>query len=316
MDDPGRLFRVTEAGERIEVRAWDGSFHGVDWHLELEHPLLPGRLVNGKVVLVARKAIDARAVAVTLHAEEHWRHRVSRPGPNNTTRTEVVTSREDVRTVPENIHGPLRLAAGERWEAPFDLPVPPMGPASLDARDAGLTWHLEAKLDIDDAFDSALEVPVLVAQPTALLRAGAVRVGQFALYEGVDVTSEGIAATIHLEPMPLVAGEPFSGRVTLQLPVSTRLQEIRAEIRVDVKATVSGGESETITAWSGVLAPGGSYDGAVTFDVAGSLDPRPLPTIVLPHGQAQAMFRVTLARAWAVDTQLERDVTIATTREL
>jgi hypothetical protein len=307
---------VTEAGQQRAARAWDASSRGVDWHLELEHPLLPGRLVNGRLVLQASQAVEARALVLTLRAEEHWRHQVTRHGPNNTTHTEVVTSREEVRSVPEQVHGPLALAAGERWETTFDLPVPAMGPASLEAAAAGLSWDLEAKLDIDDGFDSALDVNVVVAQPTALLRAGSVRAGQFALYEGVDVASDGIAGTIHLEPMPLISGEPFVGRVVLDLPGATKVQEIRAEVRVNVAATVSGGESETITAWSGVLAPAGSYQGAVALEVAGVLDARPLPTIVLPHGQAQATFHVTVATAWAVDAHLERDVTIATTREL
>ena len=307
---------MTEAGQQRAARAWDASSRGVDWHLELEHPLLPGRLVNGRLVVQASTAVEARALVLTLRAEEHWRHQVTRHGPNNTTHTEVVTSREEVRSVPEQIHGPLALAGGERWETTFDLPVPPMGPASLEAAAAGLSWDLEAKLDIDDGFDSALDVNVVVAQPTALLRAGSVRVGQFALYEGVDVASDGIAGTIHLEPMPLISGEQFVGRVVLNLPGATKVQEIRAEVRVNVEATVSGGESETITAWSGVLAPAGSYEGTVNLEVAGVLDPRPLPTIVLPHGRAQATFQVTLAKAWAVDAHLERDVTIATTREL
>ena len=69
-------------------------------------------------------------------------------------------------------------------------------------------------------------------------------------------------------------------------------------------------------AWSAVLAPGGTYQGTVGFDVQGTLDARPLPTIELPHGRAQATFRVILARAWATDTHLVRDVTIATTTEL
>jgi hypothetical protein len=40
---------------------------------------------------------------------------------------------------------------------------------------------VEAKLDKEGGFDSSLEVPVIVAQPVALLRAGVVRVEQFAL---------------------------------------------------------------------------------------------------------------------------------------
>jgi hypothetical protein len=83
-----------------------------------------------------------------------------------------------------------------------------------------------------------------------------------------------------------------------------------------VEATVHEGEKETVTAWSGVLAPEASYDGVVSLDIAGELGSRPLPTIELPHGKAQATFHVILARAWAIDTHLVRDITIATTGEL
>lgn len=297
--------------------AWEGESHGVAWHLELDRRhLLPGRLVPGRLTVRPDRSFGARGVVVALAAQEHWRHRVTTRDANGNTTTHVVTSREELVREPVLVHGPLQLAAGETWQSTFELPVPPMGPASLEAEDAGLDWTVEAKLDIDDGFDSAIEGPVVVAQPTALLRAGAIHVGEFALYERVDVATDGVTGTIALEPMPLVCGEPFTGRVELTLPGSANLQEIRAEIRVEVLATVSEGERETVTAWSAVVAPAGSYAGSLAFDIAGAIDPRPLPTSELPHGRAQATFHLVLARAWARDTHLARDVTIATTREL
>jgi hypothetical protein len=61
---------------------------------------------------------------------------------------------------------------------------------------------------------------------------------------------------------------------------------------------------------------GGEYGGPQQLPFEGRIDARPLPTSELPHGRAQATFRVILARALAPDTHLVRDVTIATTREL
>ena len=308
---------MTETQPQVGAAAWEGSSGGAGWHVELDRSiLLPGRLVSGRLVIRAERDIDARGVVVALIAEEHWRHRVTRQGPNNSTTTEVVTSREELLREPVQVHGPLRIAQGETWTATFEQPVPGMGPATLVADDAGLDWTFEAKLDIAGGMDSSIEHPVVVAQPTALLRAGAVHVGEFALYEQADSAADGITGTISLEPMPLVCGNPFTGRLALSLPASTKLQEIRTELRVKVEATVSQGEEETITAWSGVVAPAGTFQGPVGLDVAGTLDPRPLPTIELPHGRAQATFHVILARAWAVDTHLARDVTVATTSEL
>jgi hypothetical protein len=308
---------VTETQPRAAGAAWEGSFGGVSWHVELNRSiLLPGRLVTGRLVIRAERGIEARGVVVALIAEEHWRHRETRHGPNNTTTTEVVTSRQELLREPVQVHGPLQLAPGETWTATFEQPVPGMGPATLVADDAGLEWTFEAKLDIPGGIDSSIEHLVVVAQPTALLRAGAVHVGEFALYEQADSASDGVTGTIKLEPMPLVCGAPFTGRMELSLPASLNLQEIRAELRVKVEATVTGGEDETITAWSGVVAPAGTYQGSLGLDVAGAIDSRPLPTIELPHGRAEATFHVILARAWTLDTHLARDVTIATTSEL
>ena len=315
-DTLGRVTEMAPAGPATAL-AWDASSGGVGWHVELDRSvLLPGRIVSGRLTLRANDGIDVRGVLVGLIAEEHWRHRVTRQGPNNTTTTEVVTTRNELLREPVQVHGPLKLAAGETWTAAFEQPVPTMGPATLVADDAGLDWTFEAKLDIEGSFDERIERPVVVAQPTALLRAGAVHLGEFALYESVDITGDDVRASIKLEPMPLACSEPFSGRIELSLPSPAKLQEIRAELRIEVEATVSEGEKEEITAWSGVLAPGGTYEGSVSFDVQGALDARPLPTIELPHGKAQATFRVILPCAWAIDTHLVRDVAIATTTEL
>jgi hypothetical protein len=191
-----------------------------------------------------------------------------------------------------------------------------MGPASLDAEDAGLEWTFEAKADVPGGLDSSIERAMVVAQPTALLRAGSVPLAEFALYESVDITGDGVKATIKLEPMPLACGEPFAGRVELSFRDAAKLQEIRAELRVQVEATVSNGVKQEITAWSGVLGGSGTYQGSAGLDVKGTLDARPLPTVELPHGKAQATFHVILARNWAPDTHLVRDVAIATTTEL
>jgi hypothetical protein len=308
---------MTDTASRQAGKAWEAESRGVEWHLEVDQlPLLPGRLVTGRIQVVARRGIEARAVVVALRAEEHWRHQVTQHNADGSTSTRVVREERELTREPVMVHGPLRLADGESWRADFEMPVPPMGPASLEAEEAGLTWTIEGKLDIDDGFDSSIEATVLVAQPLALLRAGAVHVGEFALYESADVAADGLVGSISFESMPLVTDGPFNGQVQLQLGGMQRLQEIRAELRVRVEATVSGGQSETVTAWAGEIAPGGTVEGSIDVPIAGSLAARPLPTIELPHGKAHATFHVILARAWAPDTHLVRDVTIATTTEL
>lgn len=297
--------------------AFEGGSGGASFHLELDRTiLLPGRLVSGRVVVRAQHDIEARGLVVALVAEEHWRHEETSRNADGSSTSHIVTSTAELLREPVQVSGPLHIRAGETWQSTFEQPVPELGPATLVAEDAGLDWTFESKLDIEGGIDARVEHDVVVAQPTALLRAGAVHVGEFALYEQADVAADGVTGTIKLEPMPLACGEPFRGRVELSLADSARLQEIRAELRVEVEATVSGGQRETVAAWTSILAPAGTFQGAIGFDVTGTLDARPLPTIELPHGRAQATFHVILARAWATDTHLVRDIALATTTEL
>jgi hypothetical protein len=297
--------------------AWDGSSWGVDWHLELgRRLLLPGRLVDGRVRVTAKHGVEARGLLVTLVGEEHWRHRVTQTDAQGHPSTRVVTSRADAAREPVLVHGPLQLAAGEALDAAFQLPVPPLGPASLAAEDAGLDWTVEAKLDIDGGLDSSIEVPVVVAQPTALLRSGAVPLAEFALYDRVDLEAGAITGSIELHPVPLVIGAPFSGRVSLDVSGAVKVQEIRAELRVHVAATVASGESQDVVAWSGQVSPATELTGRRDFALQGTLPGTALPTSELPHGRASATFHVILARAWSPDDHLARDVAIASTAEL
>jgi hypothetical protein len=302
--------------------AWDEHSGGVDWHLELDRSvLLPGQLVTGRLSLRAEHEIEARGLLIALTAVEHWRHRESSTDGQGHTTTRVVTSRADVMHEPVQLRGALALSPGETVSMDVELPVPPDGPATLAAEDAGLDWTVEAKLDVPAGLDSRIERGVVVAQPTALLRAGAVHVGEFALYESADVAADGITASIELRPVPLVCGAPFSGRVTLQVPQGAKVRGVRAEVRVLVEATVSQGERETITAWAAALSSAGESGteelaGTRIFEVSGSLPGTPLPSIELPHGRASATFHVILDRPFAPDTHLTRDVAIATTAEI
>lgn len=160
-------------------------------------------------------------------------------------------------------------------------------------------------------------LPVRVLQPVALLRAGVIDVAQFALYDEAEVGADGLAGSLRLEPMPLCAGAPFRGILTMTQGAPRTVQEVRLELRTTVKATVSGGRAETITLWAGRLAEAGEFgsDGR-TYAFEGALDDRDLPTIRTPHGRADAAFHVVVATAMARDPHLVRDVAICSTMEL
>ena len=296
--------------------SWEGTSHGVGWQLELERAaLLPGRLVGGTVTVTAGGAIDGRSLRVTLVGTESWQHDETTTDAEGHTHTETVTSKVELPRVPVELASPVRLAAGERHSFPFQLPVPELGPASVEATVLKVEWVVEAKID-QPGFDSRLEVPVRIVQPVALLRAGVVRVGEFALYPAADAVEGDITGSVELDPMPLCAGAPFRGRLVVRSPEPRTLQELRAEVRVHVEATVSSGKQETVTLWARTLAPAMQLSGEGTFEIAGELADVALPTIETAHGRTAATFHVILAVAWARDPHLVRDVTIATTLEL
>jgi hypothetical protein len=299
------------------TRDWIGSDGGVDWYLALERDdLLPGRLVPGVLRLTARGDTRARGVFVTLRGEERWKYEVT-TSDGETTTTSVHTGREDLPRLPVRVWGALSLAAGETIELPFDLPAPPLGPPTVEGDKAAVEWTVEAKLDREGGLDASLEVPVRVHQPTALLRAGVVRVAQFALFdEAAGRGDENLSGTIELDPVPLVAGSPFTGRVVVRAASRAKVRGIRAELKVHAKVTVGGGLEETIAAWQQQLAAETILDGEQVFELAGVLAAGTQPTVVLPHSTVTARFELILDRRLAPDRRLARDVAIATTSEL
>jgi hypothetical protein len=293
---------------------WQGSSSGVDWTVALASDrLLPGRLTNGSIEVCADDRFEARGLIATLIAVEWWQHEESSTDAQGHVSTRTETTRRELIREPVQVSGPLELQPGEGRSFPIQMPVPPLGPASLDATVAGLAWTFEAKLDRPDWPDSRIEAPVRVVQPIALLRAGVVHVGEFALYPEADAGDPGLTASIALDPLPIVTGAPFRGRVTLRSDTARHLQEIRAEIRVKVRATVSSGLKETITPWAAVIDGPTDVAGERQLAFDATFPDVALPTIELPHGEADAELHLILATAWARDPHLVRDITIATT---
>ena len=292
--------------------------HGVTWTLDLERDdLIPGQLARGRLRLDVHGEVRARGLVVALVATEQWQHQeTTTDGQGHTTTRTVTTTRELLRE-PVQLLPSTDLRTGETRDLAFEVPVPPLGPASLDAKVSRLDWELEAKLDVPSGFDSAIAIPVRVLQPTALLRAGVVHVAEFALYPSADSAANGARASLGLDPMPLCVGGPFSGRLTIETDGPLKLQEVRLELRVHVKATVSSGLEEDITAWMASLGGEGELPaGSHAYDFRGEVPGRDLPTIELPHGRTDAAFHVILARPMARDPHLVRDVAICSTTEV
>jgi hypothetical protein len=293
-----------------------GSDGGVDFELSLERgELLPGQLTAGRVRIAFQHAIDVRGIVASLIATEKWQHRQTDRDSEGHTTTRTVTSDDELLRLPIQLAGPGNHPAGEVREFTFEVPVPPLGPATFEATVSRLTWRLEVKLDVP-GFDPSIEIDVIVLQPTALLRAGVIDVAEFALWPTADAAGDDARASIALDPVPLCIGAPFGGLLSIATG-ATKLQEVRLELRMKVKATVASGLEEEITFWSSQVAGEGVFGGedrAMAFD--GALPATWLPTIRLPHGRSDAQFHVILARAWAPDTHLVRDVAVCSTTEI
>lgn len=290
---------------------------GFDLELELDTAdLVPGRLVDGRLRMQTRRGGEIRGARVTLVGTETWRYDQTTTDSQGRTRTVTHTASDDLPKIPVAIVGPTRLEAGGSLDTPFQVPIPALGPPSFDGKELQVEWVLEANLDVP-GFDPTVVLPVRVLQPVALLRAGVIDVAQFALYDEVEVESDGLAGSLRLEPMPLCVGTSFRGTLTMSQGAPRTVQEVRLELRTTVKATVSGGREETITLWAGRLAEAGEFGGeGRTYAFEGTLDDRQLPTIRTPHGRADAAFLVVIATARARDPHLVRDVAICSTTEL
>lgn len=297
----------------VMARTTSGGF---DLELQLERAdLLPGRLADGTLRISSRGTDSIRAARVTLIGTERWRYDRITSDSKGHTRTETVAADEELPSVPIQVLGPTSFRAGETREIPFQVPTPALGPPTFEATELGVSWQLRANLDVG-GMDPALSMVVRVLQPTALLRAGVLEVAEFALYPEADAEADGFEGSIWLAPSPLCVGAPFKGRITLGAAPSRRVQEVRLELRVKAKATVSGGRDETITMWSGVIAGPGDFGGAQTIAFQGDLPATWLPTTQTEHGRADATFHVIIATAFARDPHLVRDVALCSTTEL
>ncbi len=296
----------------------DREAHGVVWHAELERAdLLPGRSVLGRIVVTARRDIAARGLLVALVGTEQWRYQSTQTDARGHVTSRVETRREELVREPVEVSGPLTLASGDSRSFEFQQPVPPLGPASFEASVSRLDWLWQAGLDIPNGLDSRIESAVHVHQPTALLRAGVIDLGAFALYPSSDAASGDVRASLALDPMPICLGSRVTGSLQVESPRTIRVQEARLELRVHVRATVPSGLDETITVWTcQVTGPGELSAGTSSLTVDDVLPEQWLPTVELPHGRSEATVHLILARAWARDLHLVRDVAICSTTEL
>ncbi|HJP72261.1 MAG TPA: arrestin C-terminal domain-containing protein [Candidatus Limnocylindria bacterium] len=295
---------------------------GGSWSVTIDPPvLLPSRTAQVVVRHTPDRDRTARSVAAVLNGVETYRYdrSESAPGANGpTTRRVTHTDRHELSRTELTLAGPGSFRKGEEVEWSFELAVPDLGPATFEGSELRCDWTLEVKLDVPRAFDARISLPVHVAQPMALLRAGVLDLGQYALFSDAPANLDAHPAQIAFDPVPLCLGAPFSGRLSLETREPVDVQEVRLELRVHAQVTVPGGRSEEITIGIGQLATdAGRFGGEFARHAfTGRTEPLWLPSVDLPHGTARARFHVILAQAWRRDIHYVRDVALSTTSDL
>jgi len=296
---------------------------GGDWHLELLPPvLIPSRPARLTATFTPHRALTTRGVRASLVGTETYRYRETETsaGPDGTPHQRSVdrTGHEEVGRLEATLAGPGQLTAGAPVSWSWDLHAPDLGPATFEGEVLRCDWELAVTVDVPNAFDSEVRLPVHVAQPTALLAAGVVDSGEYGLFDEAPANVDAHPAQIRLAPVPLCLAQPFSGSVTLETEAPVAVQEVRLELRVHVEVTHRGGLSEEITVARGHLPTGTATFGGplATHPFTGDPPGEWVPTIDLPHGTARARFHVILARSWSPDIHYERDVALCTTTEV
>ncbi len=296
---------------------------GGAWAATLDPPvLLPSRDARVVVIFTPDRALKTRGVRAALIGTETYRYRRSETtsGANGsmTTRTVERTATSEVGRLETALAGEGELAAGRPLQWEWTLHVPDLGPATFEGSVLRCDWELRVTVDRPMARDAELRLPVRVAQPSALLRAGVVDAGQYALFEEAPANVDAHPAQIRLQPVPLDIALPFRGGVTLETAEPVPVQEVRLELRVHARVTVAGGmEEEVVVAHGRLEADGGTFGGPMASHAFTADAPRAwLPTVDLPHGTARAAFHVILAKAWARDVHYIRDVALCSTTDL
>ena len=265
--------------------------------------------------VTAERALDARGLQVALRATEHWKHNVTTTDAQGHTSTHVETERKDLVHEPVAVSGELHLGPGETRSWDIQLPVPPLGPATLEADVAGLDWVAFANIDVPGGMDPGIEAPVRVVQPVALLRSGAVTARRIRAVRRGGCRRGRPHRYDHPRSPPHLLGSTVHGEG--DAPCRDHAEAAGDPGRASRSREGHGadGLEEDVIAWSGSVATT-ELSGDREIELSGTLAAAALPSIELPHGRADATFHVILATAWAPDPHLVRDVAIATTLEL
>ena len=120
----------------------------------------------------------------------------------------------------------------KRFDLPFHIPAPRLGPPSAHAGTALVAWAVEARWDIEMGRDERVAAALVdVRQHRDLLQAGVIDVGAGAMHDSWD--DEG--ATLAVRPLPPIdAGTTME--VTITWPGAVAGRSARVELVADIDA--------------------------------------------------------------------------------
>ena len=292
---------------------------GGDWTITTDPVvLLPDRPVTVHVRYRSDRPHRARGVRAVLRCIETYQYRATESS-GETTRQVTRTGHDEVVRVEAALAGPSSFAAGHEvaWDWTWD--VPGLGPATFEGSEVlRCDWSIEVIIDVPWGADDRLELPVRVAQPMALLRAGVIDAGQYALFEDAPANVDAYPAQIRIEPVPLSIADSFRGVVRVETAAPIEVQEVRLELRVHVAVSERGRlEDELLIANGRLVGQPGQFGGTFAEHPFTAAAPGVwTPTVDLRHGTARARFHVILALAWRADIHYVRDVALASTTAL
>ncbi len=277
----------------------------LDGSIEIDAPVRVGEGIRGRLRVTAGRDIEARGAVLRLvgvRLTEQRRSYEQRDSKGQVTRSEqwVEVDGRLFETLPftEPVL-PARLAAGQTFEAEFNLPAPRLGPPSAHLGPALLAWALDARWDIPMGSDEHVAALVDVEQHPDYLRSGAAGLAEGSLYDAWQTGDASIAVS----PLPpLAAGSEVD--VTVTWPSAGSGRGARLELQADVAAP--NGISDLVV-WSAALDPAAFRDG-VTVRV-------PIPDDAPPTVSAERVgvnyrIRALVDRPMRSDLAIERAVAI------
>lgn len=284
------------------VRPASDAFDG---RIELTGTTRVGEGIAGRLSLVARRNLQARGAALRLvgcRLAEQNRSYEQRNSEGRVVRSEKwveVDGRlfEELPFLEPRL--PAALAAGERFEAEFNVPGPRLGPPTAHLGTAILAWALDARWDVPMRGDERIATLVDVRPHPDYLRSGAARLAEGSLY---DAWSTG-DATIAVTPLPpILAGSEID--VTVTWPSAGAGRGGRLELQADISGP--NGISNLVL-WSTALDPG-AFRGGVTVRIPVPADAP--PTVSAEKVGIEYRIRALVDRKLRSDLAIERAIAV------